>query len=113
MTDTIETIMRAAARSGVRIEPRGNMLALIPKGKCPPDLRVAIRQNKAALLSWFEARSGGLPADCVPWLHIAKQVLAGEFDNADNSTRQSLAIGLRSIQHPQCQKAFQHITSSP
>jgi hypothetical protein len=47
-----------------------------------------------------------LPPDCLPWLHVAKQVLAGEFEGADKSTTQSLTIGLRHIPHPRCREAL-------
>ena len=46
-----------------------------------------------------------LPADCIPWLDVARQVIGGEFDEADKSTIKSLTIGLRSIEHPLCRQA--------
>ncbi len=54
-------------------------------------------------------RTSVLPADCLPWLHVARQVLAGEFDAADGSTSESLAIGLRGITHPLCRKALERL----
>ena len=53
-----------------------------------------------------------LPADCLPWLHVARQVLAGEFEGADRSMVASLTIGLRHIPHPRCREALarlQHV----
>ena len=50
--------------------------------------------------------TASLPPGCLPWIHVAAQVLAGEFDGADKSTVQSLAIGLHRIPHPQCRKAL-------
>jgi hypothetical protein len=47
-----------------------------------------------------------LPDDFALWLHVAKRVLAGDFDGADKSTVESLTIGLRLIQHPLCRKAL-------
>jgi hypothetical protein len=47
-----------------------------------------------------------LPPDQAAWIPVAKQVLAGEFDGADGSTRASVTIGLRSIRHPTCQAAL-------
>jgi hypothetical protein len=47
-----------------------------------------------------------LPSDEAAWLPIARQVLAGEFDDADHSTLESLAIGLCGIAHPLCRSAF-------
>ena len=53
-----------------------------------------------------------LPPDQAPWLHVARQVLAGEFDEADKSTIQSLVIGLRSIQHPDCRRATDRLKAT-
>jgi|GEM_PF-1386284 hypothetical protein len=54
----------------------------------------------------LEGQAAGLAPDCAPWLHVAKQILAGEFVGADSSTVASLTIGLRSITHPLCQQAL-------
>jgi hypothetical protein len=47
----------------------------------------------------------GLPPGQAVWLQHARQILDGVFDGCDQSTRESLVIGLRGIQHPLCQKA--------
>ena len=47
-----------------------------------------------------------LPPGCLPWLVVARQILAGEFDGCDRSMAQSLTFGLRSIQHPACREAL-------
>lgn len=47
-----------------------------------------------------------LPPDQAPWLPVARQILDGEFEGADGSTRESLTIGLRSIQNPVCASAI-------
>lgn len=47
-----------------------------------------------------------LPPDQAAWLHTARQVLAGEWEGADDSTCESLTIGLRSIPHPDCREAL-------
>jgi hypothetical protein len=77
-----------------------------PLRLCPPDLADALRQNKRAILDLLEAEAKSLPADCAPWLHVARQVLAGEFEGADRSTVASLSIGLRRIQHSRCRQAL-------
>lgn len=94
---------------GLRLEPAGDKLAVFPKGKCPPGFADLLRAHKPELLSWLEGQSAGLPPDQVPWLHVARQVQAGEWEGADSSTRESLRIGLRSIQHPDCQRALEKL----
>lgn len=103
-----------AARRGLRLEPRGDKLAVIPANRCPPEFADTLRAHKGELLSWLEARLDGLSADCVPWLHVARQILEGQFDGCDPSTRESLTIGLRSIAHPACRRALERLrTHSP
>jgi hypothetical protein len=111
MNPTAEIFQRAD-RLGLRLESRGDKLAVIPAQRCPPDFAEVLRQHKGALLNWLEARAAGLPEDCAPWLHVAKQVLAGEFDGPmDNSVRGSLEIGLQSISHPLCRRAHAYLSN--
>lgn len=95
-----------ATQRGLRLEPAGDKLAVIPKGKCPPDFADTLRRHKRELLDWLETKDTRLTPDQVPWLHVARQILAGEFDGADHSTVESLTIGLRSIAHPLCKQAL-------
>ena len=109
---TAPELYHEAARRGLRLEPRGGKLAVIPGDRVPPDFADVLRQHKGELLNWLEARAAGLASDCAPWLHVAKQILAGEFDGADSSTVASLKIGLRSIQHQTCQQALARVNSA-
>lgn len=102
---TTEEIYHEATKRGLRLESAGDKLAVIPAKLCPPDFADILRQHKHELLDWLETRDTQLPPDCVPWLHIARQVLNGEFVGADSSTVASLTIGLRSIPHPSCKQA--------
>jgi hypothetical protein len=43
------------------------------------------------------------------WRDVANRVLAGEFDEADQSTIESLTIGLRHLQDPICQQALRKL----
>ncbi|MEK7677033.1 MAG: hypothetical protein AAB676_14475 [Verrucomicrobiota bacterium] len=104
-----EALYIEATRRGLRLEPRGDKLAVLPGDRCPPDFANVLRAHKGELLSWLEARAAQLPPDCAPWLHIARQILAGEFDGADRSTRASLTICLRSIAHPLCRRALDRL----
>ena len=102
-------LCRQAKSLGLWLEPAGDKLAVFPKGKCPPEFACVLRQHKAELLHWLGGRAARLREDEIPWLHVARQILAGEFDGADRSTRESLMIGLRSIQHPDCQRALERL----
>jgi hypothetical protein len=108
---TPSELCHEATRRGLRLEPRGDKLAVIPAKCCPPEFADMLRQHKGELLVWLEACAGGLGLDCAPWLHVAKQILAGEFDDADSSTTQSLTIGLRSIRHPLCVRALARLAA--
>lgn len=39
------------------------------------------------------------------WRYIARKILAGEYNNADSSTRKSLWYGLAHLGFPECKKA--------
>ncbi len=107
---TAPELYHEAARRGLRLEPRGGKLAVIPGDRVPPDFADVLRQHKGELLNWLEARAAGLAPDCAPWLHVAKQILAGEFVGADSYTVASLTIGLKNIRHPLCQQALARLT---
>jgi hypothetical protein len=104
---TAADLCREATRRGLRLKPLGGgRLAVTPASLCPPDFADMLRQHKRAILDLLETEAASLPADCAPWLHVARQVLAGEFDGADRSTAESLAIGLRRIRHPLTSRAL-------
>lgn len=105
MTVPIQLLNRAA-ELGLRLEPRGDKLAVMPARRCPAEFANALRQHKHEILDLIESKSANLSPDYAPWLHVARQVLAGEFDGADVSTRGSVTIGLRSIPHPTCRQAL-------
>lgn len=109
MNHSVELYQRAV-RLGLRLEPRGDKLAVIPANRCPPDFASELRQHKGELLDFLEGQAAGLAPDCAPWLHVAKQVLAGEFVGMDGSTRQSMILGLRSIPHPLCVRAMARLS---
>lgn len=104
-------LFHEAARRGLKLEPRGDKLAVSPAGLCPPDFAAVLRAHKPALLAFLAAGAANLPPDPRPWLHVGAQILAGEFDGADRSTRESLTIGLRSIKHPLCQSALARLSA--
>jgi hypothetical protein len=106
----IAEVINEATRRGLRLERRGEFLAVRPKGACPPDFADVLRSHKAGILSLLEGRDAGLAPDCQPWLHVAKQVLSGEFEGADGSTVESLTVGLRGIRHALCQQALIRLT---
>jgi len=100
-------LYREATRRGLQLEARdGGKLAVMPPDRCPADFVEMLRQHKRELLDLLEANRHALPPDCAPWLHIARQVLQGEFDGADGSIVASLTIGLRGIRHPRCAEAL-------
>ena len=98
--------MHAVTQVGGRLEPAGDKLRVLLPADCSPELKSVIRQHKQEILSLLEGQAAGLAPDCAPWLHVARQVLAGEFDGADSSTVASLTIGLRGIVHPLCVQAL-------
>lgn len=60
-------LLRHAGALGLRLEYRGSKLAVIPKGKCPPEFADVLRAHKPELLSWLEGRTARLCEDEIPW----------------------------------------------
>ena len=92
-------LYRRAQSLGLCIETDGRDLLVKPGNKCPPDLAKELKEHKAELMNFL------LFGAILPWLHVAIQIMAGEFDGADDSTRESLTIGLRRSSHQTCQAA--------
>ena len=101
-----QTILARARNLGLTLCVEGERIAITPARLCPADLLAEFRRHKPAVMALLEARSVNLTPDCAPWLHIARQVLCGEFDGATRSTVESLVIGLRGISYPVCQQAL-------
>ena len=57
-------LYREAARRGLRLEPRGDKLAVIPANSCPPDFADTLRQHKSELLDWLSQ------PPCPGWLAV-------------------------------------------
>ncbi len=106
------TILDQCRRLGLQVWAEGDRIGIAPKGSILADLRDQIRVAKPVLLPLLR-ESVGLPSGCAPWLHIAKQVLAGEFTGCDRSTRASLSIGLRNVAHPLCRRALSGLGENP
>lgn len=51
-------------------------------------------------------RAYGLRDDEKPWIPIAQQIISGTYPLMDSSTRESIRIGLRLIEHPDAKKAL-------
>ena len=102
----VQAILTRAQRLGLRLQVEGERIAIAPARLCPPELLATIREHKPEVMSLLEAQTYHLPPDCAPWLHVARQILEGQFDGADNSTIQRLTVGLRGIRHPLCQQAL-------
>lgn len=103
----VQAILTRARKLGLRLVVEGERIAISPARHCPPDLLTEFREHKPAVMALLtEGQTAGLASDCIPWLHVARQILAGEFEGCDDSTRASLVIGLRNIRHPLCVQAL-------
>jgi hypothetical protein len=97
-------------RLGLELFIEGDRIGIAPKERIPIGLLEEIREVKPSLLAVLrDAQMRHLAADCIPWLHIARQVLDGEFTGADRSTIKSLTIGLRAVAHPLCRRALDQL----
>lgn len=102
-------ILTSCRRAGLRLWRDGDRIAVAPARLCPPELLASLREHKKAVLNLLETEATHLTPDCVPWVHVARQILDGEFVGCDGSTRASLVIGLQNIRHPLCQRAVERL----
>ena len=108
----IEILLDRAAALGVSIKPRGGNLHLSPAERCPADFVAEVRRHKPSLLAFLEHNEAAEELGRARWLPVARQILAGEFDGADESTVRSLIIALRAIQDGVCQRALVRLKST-
>jgi len=104
MTHPREILARCRA-AGLTLRPVAGKIEVRPARRASPELLAAIRHHKPAILIMLEAEAAQLAPDCAPWLHTARQIVAGEFDGGDRATLESVLIGVRNIAHPGCQQA--------
>jgi len=103
-------ILSRCRRLGLKVWAEGDRIGIAPAQSIPPGLLDEIRAAKPDLLPLVrDGEAHQLTPDCIPWLHVAKQVLAGEFDGVGGSLAESLRIGLRSINHLACRAALRRL----
>ncbi len=100
MTSDAKRLLAECEQRGLQLEPRGQMLFVAPEENTTPKIVAQLRRHKLEIIASLEAKQRAT------WTHVAKQILAGEFDGADNSAVASLTIGLRGVIDPQCQLAL-------
>jgi len=83
----------------------GERLCVEPLDLCP-DLVPFFETNVEEILQILDAESSGA-------IHIAKQVIIGEFDGADEKTRAKLSNELRKANHPLCRQALAKLQGEP
>ena len=108
----IAEVYAEATGLGLRLTHEGNRIGILPAGRCPPAFKEVLRMRKLELLAFLEGKALHLPPDCVEWIYIARQVMAGEFDGADRSMRGSIIIGLRDIEAPIARRALRRLEGS-
>lgn len=109
-------IYNQAVALGLSLKGDGDDLLVFGKRDyaLPAELVAELHQHKGELLDLLQAKPSDLTPDCAAWLPVARQILAGEFDGADRSTRESLIIGLRGIPDSSglCRRALDRVRLS-
>jgi hypothetical protein len=103
MNTDAKKLLAECERRGLQLEPRGQMLYFGPEENTTPEIVEQLRRHKFEIINALEARQR---AAC---LHLSKQILLGEFDHADNSTRERLAASLRFFPHTLCLRALERL----
>ncbi len=50
---TAQDLFNEASRRGLRLEPKGDKLAVTPANRCPPDFAETLKAYKSELLAWL------------------------------------------------------------
>jgi hypothetical protein len=74
---TAQHLYLEASRRGLRLEPRGDKLAVIPANLCPPDFADALRAHKRELLDLLAVQALPPPAAQPPFDDLDTPHLAG------------------------------------
>ena len=93
-------ILEQCRAAGLRVEREGHCLLIRPADRVAPELLETIRAHKPELMALL---GGVVPPS--PWHHVARQVLAGEFDGGPGSLLESVRIGIGCSDHPDCREA--------
>ena len=120
----IRSLLNQVNALGLHLESRGGNLFVTPAENCTEEIVAALRQYKtevmAALrehkhehLDLLESKTSNLPAGNAPLLHVARQILEGEFEGVEQCTRKRLTVALRGIAHPLCRRALKQLQSKP
>ena len=92
-----------ASELGLRLGIRAGALVIVPVAKCPVALREALDEYAPEVLAY-------LVRERLPVVHLARQILDGEFDDADRSTLEALRATLLPFEHdPFCQSALRWV----
>jgi hypothetical protein len=99
---TPQEIFLEASRLGLGIELAGDgFLDVFPADRVTPDFLVAVRRHKLEIISVLEARRRA------SFVHLARQVIQGEFDGCERGVRIALMNDLnRYNKHRLCLRAF-------
>ena len=98
-----QEIIREASRRNIRLEAGGDQLVVHFHGPdIPPDFERILRANKRALLAYLRKKQAA-------FLHIAKQVFAGEFTGASAIVTGTPIRELGWQQNPLCHRASEKL----
>lgn len=123
-TFTAEDLRKACAAAGIPDPKHPNAWGAAINSASKSGLIEQIGHKKNHMSSaharivgvWRAARryhgSSDLKPDELPWVEVAKDIIDGKYDSDMTSTmRESLMIGVRSINHPLCKQATLYLGS--
>jgi hypothetical protein len=90
---------------GLTLRAKGNRLAVRPAYLATPALLAELRTAKPQLLNLLKAGADPLSPEHYRCRHIARQVLAGEFDGGNRSTLERVFIRIKYFHYPLGQSA--------
>ena len=99
-------LIHECRRRGAILRRDGYALEIQRPSLLTPALIEQVKVHKPAVLAILDAEAGVRSPDESPLIHLAQQVVSGEFVGASAVLTESITITLRASRHPQCVRAL-------
>jgi hypothetical protein len=99
----IKNLIAECIRSGITLEPRGDLLFVTSKEAVTPQMFQQIRAHTREIILFLESQRRESAS------HLVKQIVLGEFQGCDNATRKQLTVTLRQLESPLARQALEYL----
>ena len=99
-------LIHECRRRGAILRRDGYALEIERPSYLPAGLIEELKARKPDILALLDSEAGATPPNETPLVHLATQVVSGEFVGASPAMLESVAVSLRASRHPLCARAL-------